>query len=464
MSFSRQWRWDRTAIIAVVVAVFAFHQRPVCAQSPPGPPQAVQVSIEGPLTLDEAIGIALAHQPVLSIARRNVKAAAGATRQTRSQFLPSLTFRSDYSRSMSEGATVIDGVPVGETSRRFATQYRTSFRFDQLIFDFGRTADEYRRSRLQKRVTEHQLDQTEDDVINAVQQAFLALLTNQELLDVAQDQLRFQEGTAEWTRAHFEAGRIPMADVARAESARATAQLDVTASENAVALSRVALNEVMGIDVRTQYEMAPLPEPEPTELTLDGLIAVAMGRRPEVLGAQKQLGAAEARLRAARKGHVPSITGGASFGWREPEFHPSLKYWSVSVGLNLNIFDGWFTEAQEQQAAADRGAARDAVYETIERVATETAQSFLDLGTAAQQIQAAQAAVDSGDEALRLANGRYRAGVGILLEVLDAQAALTFARADLARARFDHASARYGLGRAIGVPLAELGESAGDTG
>jgi outer membrane protein len=70
--------------------------------------------------------------------------------------------------------------------------------------------------------------------------------------------------------------------------------------------------------------------------------------------------------------------------------------------------------------------------------------------------------VASADEALRLADGRYRAEVGILLEVLDAQAALTLARADRARARFDHASARYALERAIGVPLAEL-EPGGET-
>ncbi|MGD8241146.1 MAG: TolC family protein [Armatimonadota bacterium] len=462
MSFAYQPRCHRAAIVATAVALLALGRAPTLAQARGRLPTPPEVTIAGPLTLDQALELALTHQPVLSIARRNVTAAAGATRQTRSDFLPSVSLRSDFSRSMSEGQTVVDGVPIGESTRRFSTQYRTSFGLNQLIYDFGRTADEYRRSRLQEQATQHQRDQTEDDVINAVQQGYLVLLTNQELLEVAQDQLRFQQGTVEWTQAHFDAGRLPRADVARAASAQASAQLDVTASGNAVALSRVALNDTMGIDVRTQYDVAPLPEAEPTALTLDELIAVAMERRPEVLAAQKQLRASEAGLRAARKGHMPSITGGASLGWREPEFHPSLKFWGVSVGMNLNVFDGWFTEGREQVAVADRGAARDAVYDTMELVATETAQSFLDLRTAEQQIVSAEAAVASADEALRLADGRYRAEVGILLEVLDAQAALTLARADRARARFDHASARYALERAIGVPLAEL-EPGGET-
>lgn len=462
MSFSRQPRWCGAAIIAIAVTILALGHGPTLAQGRGRLPTAPEVTIEGPLTLEQALELARAHQPALSIAQRNVAAAGGAVRATRSDFLPSVSLRSDFSRSMSEGQTVVDGVPIGESTRRFSTQYRTSFGLNQLIYDFGRTADRYRQSRMQRHAAEWLREQTEDDVINAVQQGYLVLLANEELLEVAQDELRFQEGTVEWTQAHFDAGRLPRADVARVESARATAQLGVTSVENAVALSRVALNELMGIDVRTQYDVVPLPEAEPTALTLDGLIAVAMERRPEVLAAQKRLGASAASLRAARKGHVPSITGGASFGWREPEFHPSLKYWSVSVGMNLNIFDGWFTEAQEQQAAADRGAARDSVYETMERVATETAQSFLDLGTAEQQAVSAEVAVTSADEALRLADGRYRADVGILLEVLDAQAALTLARADRARARFDHASARYALERAIGLPLAEF-EQGGET-
>jgi outer membrane protein len=317
-----------------------------------------------------------------------------------------------------------------------------------------------RRSRLQKRAIEHQLAQTEDDTINTVQQTFLALLASQELREVAQDQLLFQQGTEEWTQANFDAGRTPRADVARAVSARASAQLDDTAARNAVALTRVALNEAMGLDVRTEYEIAPVPETEPKELTLDSVIGVAMQRRPEVLAARKRLGAADAALEAAGKGHAPTITGGASLGWREPQFHPSLVFWGLNVGVNVNLFDGALSEAREQQARADRKASRDRVYDTMERVAAETAGSFLDLQTANEQIVSAEAAVTSGDEALRLADGRYKADVGILLEVLDAQAAFTLARADRARARFDRASARYALERAIGVSLDELSQGA----
>jgi len=338
MSLALHSRLHRAVIIALGVVVATLGQGPTFAEKQgrlPGPPD---VTIEGPLTLEQAIELALAHQPVLSIAKRNVQAAGAAVRQTRSDFLPSVGLRSTYSRSMSEGQTVVDGVPIGEANRRYSTQYRTSFALDQLIYDFGRSADQYRQSRMQRRAAEYVREQTEDDVINSVQQAFLVLLANRELLDVARDQLRFQEGTVEWTQAHFDAGRLPRADVARVESARASAQLDVTGTENAVALSRVALNEAMGIDVRAQYVIAPLPQAEPTAMTLDALIAMAMERRPEVLAAQADLSAADARLRAAQKGHRPSLTGGASYGWREPEFHPSLPHsgrrsWSDRTSL-----------------------------------------------------------------------------------------------------------------------------------
>jgi outer membrane protein TolC len=244
--------------------------------------------------------------------------------------------------------------------------------------------------------------------------------------------------------------------VVKSESALAAAQLDVTSAENAVDLSGVALNEALGVDVRTAYEIAVPPDPESVELARDELLAVALQRRPEVLAAQAQARAADAGLSAAKKAHMPSLSGSASYGWRAEHFPPSRDYWNLGLSLDLNVFDGLLSEGREKQRRAQRNAAHDAVYLTQQRVAQEVVQSLLDLRTAGEQIVAAQASVASADEDLRLAQGRYLADVGILLEVLDAQTALTGAQVDLVQARFLYASARYALERALGASLDDI--------
>ncbi|MFQ6130458.1 MAG: TolC family protein [Armatimonadota bacterium] len=457
MSRSSRWGWAQGAPGLVLLVSAMMAAAPLPAQEDGRPPSLPEAFSDGPLTIDEAVAIGLARHPVVSMARHGVKAARGGTMQTRSQFLPSLGFRSDYTRSMSTGVAIVGGVPVGGTTRRTATQYATSFQAQQLLFDFGRTSDEYRQSRLVERATVHQLAQTEDDVRDNVRQAFVALLANKELLEVARYGERLQEETLALTMGQFEGGLVPEADVAKAASALAAARLEVTAAENAVAQTQVALNETMGLDIRTQYEVAAPPALEQPPPALDELLAVAMARRPEILAAQADAQAAAAGLRAAKKGHAPGLSVAASYGWREPEFPPSLTQWNVGVALNLNVFDGAFTEGRRKQAQADRNAARDALYMTQQLVAEETAQSLLDLRTAEEQITAAEASVASAEEDLRLAQGRYLAQVGILLEILDAQAALIAARTALAQARFAYASARYALERAIGAPLAEVG-------
>jgi len=446
------------AAIAVVVC-----QGPLIPQEAVPPAEPPTVPPDRPLVLDEAITIGLARHPALSMARHDVTAARGSTLQTRSQFLPSVGLSSDFSRSMSKGSVVVGGVQVpGQTSSRYATQYATSLRFQQLLFDFGRASDEHRQSRFQEQAATYQLAQTEDDVIDNVCQAFLVLLANKELLEVARFRVRLQEGTVEMTSAQEEEGIVPRADVVKAQSALAASELDVTSAENAVDLSRVALSEAMGIDVRTDYEVAAPGEPEAVELTRDELLNAAMERRPEVLAARAQAGAAKASLAAAQKAHWPSVNGSATYGWRESNFPPSQDHWSLGVSMDLNVFDGWLSEGRQKQARAQRDAAADAVYLAEQRVAQEVVQSLLDLRTAEEQIAAAQASVASADEDLQLGQGRYVADVGILLEVLDAQTALTAAQADLVQARFLRASAGFALERAIGVPLADVEPGTGE--
>jgi len=447
--------------------VLALVQVPLLAQDAPGLGQspAVTVPSDRPLTLDDAVGIALANHPSLSIAANQVRAARAATTQARSGLLPSLGFRLQGTHSESSGqagGTAAGTGVVGSTSRS-STQYGATFSVSQLLYDFGRTNDDVLRSRFDAQATDLTRAQTQDDVVSDVRQAYLALLTNRELLEVAGHRVQLAQETLELTQAQYATDQVPRADVAKAESSLASARLAVTSAENAVAVSRVNLNQAMGLDVRTSYSVAPALEPEPPALTLDDLIAAAGAHRPEILAGKADTDAAEAALSAASKGQRPSLSASASYGWSDREFPPSNSSWDVGLALSMSISDGKLTQGRTEQARAQRDLALAAEYQTSQAVAQETAQAFLDLQTALEQMASARVSVESAREALALANGRYRANVGILLEVLDAQTALTSGEADLAQAKFSYLSSYYALERAIGVPLQQVAQArAGD--
>jgi TolC family type I secretion outer membrane protein len=409
-----------------------------------------------PLTIEAAVETALAHHPSLAIARNQLQAAQGATRQSRSGLLPSLGLNSGYSRAKSTGSAVVGGVPVGSSGARYSTQYSTAFQGQHLLFDFGRTRDQHRQSRFQELARRHDLAQTEDDAVYNAQQAFLVLLTNQELLEVARHAVRLSEGSLAMAQAQFDAGAAPRADVAKAASALAAARLQVTSAENAVALSHVSLNEAMGLDVLSPHEIAPPAEADVAETTPEALVQAATTHRPELLAARAEADAADAGLDAAQKGQLPALDLSAALGWRDPTFPASNQYWNLGLSLSLNVFDAGLTRGQKTQARAQRDAALNTIRLLEQQVAEETVQTYLDLRTADQEIVAAEVGVASADEDLQLAQGRYQADVGILLEVLDAQSALTTAQGELAQARFRRATARYALERALGMSLSEL--------
>lgn len=447
-----------------VALMLALLDGPLLAQDMPGAAQSPPVTVpsDRPVTLEDAVEIALANHPSLSIAASQVRAARAATTQARSGLLPSLDFRlqGSHSESSQQGGA---GTAIVGSSTRSSTQYGATFSASQLLYDFGRTKDEVLRSRLDAQATDLTRAQTEDDVVSNVRHAYLSVLTNRELLEVAGHRVQLAQETLELTQAHYAADQVPRADVAKAESNLASARLAVASAENALAVSRVSLNEAMGLDVRTSYSLAPVTEPAPLTLTLDDLIAAADAHRPEILASEVDTAAAEAALSAASKGQRPSLAASASYGWSDREFPPSNDSWDVGVALSMSIFDGDLTRGRTAQARAQRDAALAVEYQTRQAVALEIAQAFLDLQTAREQITSARTSVASAREDLALADGRYRANVGILLEVLDAQTALTSAEADLTQARFSYLASYYALERAIGVSPARLAQTqAGD--
>ncbi|MGQ9729951.1 MAG: TolC family protein [Candidatus Zipacnadales bacterium] len=422
------------------------------------PTTPVEVPTDRPLTIDDAVALALQHHPSLSIDAHRVTASRGTVIQTRSARLPSLDLRSSYGRSMSSGTAVVGGVPVeGGSSNRYATQYSMNLSANQLLYDFGRTPAEIRRAREELRVAEHSVAQTEDDVINNARQIFLTLCTNQELLEVARYRVRLQEDTLQLTTAQYESDLVPRADVAKAASALAAARLEVTSAQNAVAASRISLNEAMGIDVRTTYAVVAPPLPQLPPLSVETLIGLALEHRPELLAARAEIAAAEASLTVARKAQKPTLSVSASYGRRDDSFLPGRDNWDIGLSISQSLFDGHATRGQVIQARAQRDSARKAEFQTAQLVTKETAQALLDLQTAQEKMRSAESSVTSAQEDLELANGRYAAAVGILLEVLDAQAALTAAQASLATARYNYLSAFYALEHAIGISLAEAG-------
>jgi outer membrane protein len=185
---------------------------------------------------------------------------------------------------------------------------------------------------------------------------------------------------------------------------------------------------------------------------LEDLKAQALNQRPEILGNKYQQEGNLASIKTARAGYFPNFNSTASYGWQGYDY-PLNDSWWLGVTMNFPLFEGLATTYTFRQAKANlRTTQANAEVLTL-NITKEVEQNYLDVQSAREVIRANRKAREAAAENLRLAWGRYKAGVGNIIEVTDAQ--VQFAQADLnyVRALYDYKVAEANLDKAIGKPF-----------
>jgi len=346
--------------------------------------------------------MALERQPDLRLPEADLRAARGRTVRSRAGLFPSVELQSSHLSQDSLSATGHSG------------ESQASLDLEQLVFDFGKTSSEVASAQALEGAAEADLAAARAEVATRVRLAFHGLVAARELAEVALSNLENQRRNLALTRARWESGLGLPADVVRASSAVATATVNLNAARAREANQGVALARLLGQDPRLRLEPVCHELPDGDQTDLEALIQEALPRRPEMQAVLHEIEAARHALRAAQAHKAPALSA---------------------------------------QAGLDRSLARHDV--VCQDVASEIVVSGISLGVALDSLTAAQAARSDALESVRIAEGRYAAGLGSFLEVLDAQSALLTSSNQLAAARLAAWEARAEFDRAIGLPLGE---------
>ncbi len=414
-------------------------------RTPTGPPpQAGPVvpDVTGRLlSLPEVIAIAMGTQPEIQARLSDYDAARSRVFQAISPMLPQLNGFWDLARARTTSNVGGNFVDFEDT---FTTARLT---LSQLLFDFGKNlATTETASRLAD-VAKEDIEVQRDVIILAVKDAYFNLLFAKRIIRVAQQALDRAELNLRSARGFYEVGTRPKSDVTRAEVDVANARVDLIRANNAERLARVALNTNMGIAVDSPTEVEEILTYDPFVIDHASLLSEARRGRPEYRQAKLRVEAADAQLRREFRNFFPDLTGNASVGATTPDL---LQLWSLGVTLNWNIFDGGSKIARYREATATLKAAQARVRVTELDIWRAVEEASLNIQETEERIQAAQKAVESARENFRLAQGRFDAGVGTIIELTDAQLALTQAQFTEAQAVNDYRINVARLERALG--------------
>jgi outer membrane protein TolC len=211
-------------------------------------------------------------------------------------------------------------------------------------------------------------------------------------------------------------------------------------------------------------QATPMATPSPTQDSLqlgsdfDALVKEALAQRPEILQSEADIAAAHKGIYYARRSTLPQLSVNLRYEYAASTFGTSvvLNNSQAFVGLTIPLYDAGTAHARVQQAVGQEANALIVRRRLTDAVTLEVRQAYLDLGQARDRVAVANQALAQAREAFLLARIRYnagvtaKAGVSPLLEVSDAQAALTLAETRQVEGLYDYNSARVGLNRAIG--------------
>jgi outer membrane protein TolC len=248
----------------------------------------------------------------------------------------------------------------------------------------------------------------------------------------------------------FKTGTSPRFDVLRADVQLAAAQERLATARNAVELMKASFNNVLGRPTESPAVLKEIPREQiPVPDLTEGLEA-AIAARPELASTQKQISLAVQKERLARAGDLPTLSISSSYN-RQPAtaFSRNYRYDALFI-VSMPVFDSGLSRHEAKQARQERMAAQSLTEERRLRIELEVKQSLLNIEDARLRIDVTAKAVSQAEEALRIANLRYQTRLAPIIEVLDAEVALTQARNNEINAWFDYELANAQWRRAVG--------------
>lgn len=399
------------------------------------------------LSLKEALDIALETQPTIQARVGDYAAARQRVDQAFSGLLPQLG--GSWSALRDQTVRTLASSSTGKTSTitEWSTTTTAKVTLSQLLFDFGKTVAATDAAKAGAEVSREDVEIERDVTVLLVKESFFNLLFGKRLVVVNQEAVARARLNLRSAKGFFEVGTRPKFDVTRAEVDLANAQLTLIQAKNAERLARVALNTAMGIAIDSPTEVQDILTYEAFPLDESRLLAEALQRRPENRQVKVRVEAAEATVRQNFRNFFPDITGNAFYGGARADMN---EIWELGVSLNWSIFDGGNKIARYKEAKANLEAAQSRVRAQELAIWKEVEQAHLNVSESEQRIQAAKKAVEAAQENFRLAQGRFDAGVGTIIELTDAQLALTQAQSTEAQALTDYRIAVSRLERALG--------------
>jgi outer membrane protein len=445
---------DALRIFAGVAILFA-----VVAQRTSGQEVPAQ-----PLTLEQAVRMALRQNPDFQEYADESQAARARWKQEQAGWYPRFDFHQNFTRG--NNPVYVFGTKL--TQHRFSADdfqlntlntprpldnFQTRLDGQWTLFDSGETLFHQRSARKLVTAADFATEQARQDLIFEVIRSYYGVLVLEENLRAAGEAVKTAELSAQRMETMHKAGLIVDSDLLSAKVFLAQMKDRQIRAQNDQAVAKMQLAREMGLPVDTSADLSQtFTEPLTSQHTIEDWIKMALDHRPALRAVQFQQDAMEQERKAAKAEFGPKV---GLFGSTERDAMTlggaSGTNWTAGIQLDVNLFAGGAQKAKLAEATANASKARHSVEWFRSGVQMEVRRAYLDANAAAQRTAAAHDASDQAKESLRIVQNRYETGLTTATELFRTQTALLEAITGYLLALQDWHVARAQLARAAGV-------------
>ena len=409
------------------------------------------------LNLPKTVQMALDYNRDIKNSQYALKRAEYAINQAQAGKKPTVDYTFGAQRSRATDVATYAGRGSAKSANSISNAFSNGISVNIPLYTGGLVEGQIDVAKLGKTNAQEEILRVEQATKYSAIQGYYGLLAYQELQGVYHEAVDNLQGHLDNVQAQYNVGTKAKVDVLSSDVSLANAKTTAITADNNVAVAESNLNNILGLPLETKLNLADHQLPFDTyNISLQEATDYAMKYRPEVLQAAIAVQEAERNIDIANAGNRPTvaITGGND--WADntfPGIDANKRSWKVAAGVTYSLYDGGATKAKVNQAKQDLLVARETEQKTREAVQLEVKRAYLNIRSAAQKVEETQTVVDQARENYRIQNIRYQAGVGINLDVLDAQLSLNEAQVNHIQALYDYNVGIAKLEQVMGVDV-----------
>ena len=394
-----------------------------------------------PLSLVDVTEAALCYNPQTKEVYASAKAQAAQVGVARSLFFPSVT----DTVSTSENKT---------QTTNYSSNLKNTIVASYLLYDFGsRDATLENANQLLKAASATQSATVQNVLLSAVN-AFYQVHASKAILNASIETEHLYQESFKSAEAKYIAGVATPADKLQAQTSFANATLIKIKNEGILKIAYGNLASIMGVPASMPLEIADAKLdtiPEMIDQDIEALIEKARLQRPDLIASEAQLKASLAKIEAAKADSKPTLSVNLSNIYADDSKAALTNTSSIGINVSIPLFGGYKPTylIRSAEATAELNASKRDQLKL--QVSLDVWTAYQNLKTANESITASNVLVMSAEESSRVALGRYKEGVGNIIDTLNAQSALANAKQQKIQSVLNWNIARTTLAQSIGV-------------